>query len=246
MGIDTKASMISQLSAYSMDDGKGIAVLYCLGVDASGNAIYGTAGTPSTAVLSIQGVAGGQPVPVSGTVAITAVSLPLPGGAATAANQETQNTSLSTLKAATDRMAASGGGIFIQQDSQGTIAKETGGHLAAAAADLNELTAAPVAKIPLAITPKTVTTPGTAEAIVGSEAYVRSLTLQAKKAAGDNTGNVFIGVSGLDQGVNEMIELEPGQTFTLTAPAGTRINIATLYIDADNAGDGVVGIYIPV
>jgi hypothetical protein len=215
-------------------------------VDASGSTIYGAAGTPSTAVLSIQGVAGGQPVPVSGTVAITVESLPLPAGAATAANQETQNTSLSTLKAATDRMVASGGGIYVQQDSQGTIAKEAGGNLAAAAADLNELTAAPVAKVPLAITAKTVTTPGTAEALVGSETYVRSLTLQAKKAAGDNTGNVFIGVSGLDQGVNEMIELEPGQTFTLTAPAGTKINIATLYIDADNAGDGVVGIYIPV
>ncbi len=39
-------------------------------------------------------------------------------------------TATSTLKAATDLMAASGGGAYVRQDSTGTIAKETGGNLA--------------------------------------------------------------------------------------------------------------------
>ena len=56
----------------------------------------GTAGTPSGGVLSVQGVAGGTAMPVSGTLsignlpatqAISAASLPLPAGAATATAQ---------------------------------------------------------------------------------------------------------------------------------------------------------------
>lgn len=42
----------------------GTSVLY----DASGNPVFGTAGSPGSAVLTVQGVSGGQPSPVSGTV----------------------------------------------------------------------------------------------------------------------------------------------------------------------------------
>lgn len=48
-------------------------------VDASGNTIVvglGTAGTPSGGVVSIQGVSGGQVIPVSGTVAVTQSTSP--------------------------------------------------------------------------------------------------------------------------------------------------------------------------
>lgn len=56
----------------------------------------GVAGTPSADVLSIQGVAGGTALPVSGTFwqatqPVSAASLPLPAGAATAANQPVIN-----------------------------------------------------------------------------------------------------------------------------------------------------------
>lgn len=52
----------------------------------------GTAGTPSADVISVQGVVGGQAVPVSGTFyqatqPVSAAALPLPSGAATAALQ---------------------------------------------------------------------------------------------------------------------------------------------------------------
>lgn len=53
----------------------------------------GTAGSASTDVLSVQGVAGGVAQPMS------AASLPLPAGASTAANQSTQITALSNILA---------------------------------------------------------------------------------------------------------------------------------------------------
>lgn len=45
----------------------GTSVLY----DASGAPVFGTAGSPGSAVLTVQGVSGGQPSPVSGTVTAT-------------------------------------------------------------------------------------------------------------------------------------------------------------------------------
>lgn len=51
----------------------------------------GTAGTASTDVITVQGIASGTVLPVS------AASLPLPTGAATAAKQDTGNTSLASI-----------------------------------------------------------------------------------------------------------------------------------------------------
>lgn len=53
------------------------------------------------------------------------------GGTVTEASAADIKTGVSTLKAATDLLAASGGGGFIRQDSTATIAKESGGNLAA-------------------------------------------------------------------------------------------------------------------
>ena len=113
------------------------------------------------------------------------------------------------------------------------------------AADLNELTAAPVEKTP-AVVVQAITTPSTAEALVGSETFARAVYLQARKVAGDNTGNVFVGLSDLDQGVAELFELTPGSTCEIVMPSGTKIDLNDIYIDADTAVDGVVGWYIPV
>lgn len=49
---------------------------------------------------------------------------------ATAANQATEITSLSSIKTNSDPLVASGGGGYVRQDSTATIAKETGGNLA--------------------------------------------------------------------------------------------------------------------
>lgn len=61
--------------------------------DANGIAMQGAgaAGTPAGGVVSVQGVASGTNLPIS------AASLPLPSGAATAAHQSTANTSLASI-----------------------------------------------------------------------------------------------------------------------------------------------------
>lgn len=60
----------------------------------------GSAGTPSDEVLSVQGITSMTPLKVDGSAAtqpISAASLPLPAGAATASNQTTGNTSLGSI-----------------------------------------------------------------------------------------------------------------------------------------------------
>ena len=104
---------------------------------------------------------------------------------------------------------------------------------------------APVEKTPVLIT-QFIATASTAEALIGSETFARSVHLQAKKATTDNTGNIFIGLSGLDQGTAEVFELAPGDSFDLDMPAGTKIDLNDIYIDADTNNDGVVGWYIPI
>lgn len=89
---------------------------------------------------------------------------------------------------------------------------------------------------------KTVTTSSTAVPLSTTELWVDILILQAKKVAGDNTGNVFRGDSTLDQGVKEGIEMEPGDYWMWPGSTvqGQSIDLATVYIDADTDGDGVV------
>lgn len=93
---------------------------------------------------------------------------------------------------------------------------------------------------------KAVTTASTAEKLVASTTYARYVELQAKKVAADNTGNVFIGLSDLDQGTAELFELEPGDSIRIDAPDGIKFDISTIYVDADTSADGVVGWYLAV
>lgn len=117
-------------------------------------------------------------------------------------------------------------------------------------ADLSELTDAPVEKTPVKVT-QFVAVASTAEALVASETFAREVHLQARKAAADNTGNVFIGLSDLDQGVAELFELTntigaDHNRFDLVMPPGTKVDLNDIFVDADNATDGVVGWYIPI
>jgi len=107
------------------------------------------------------------------------------------------------------------------------------------------LTSAPAAKTLTGVI-KAVTTAGTAVKLVAAETFARSVMLTAKRATTDNAGSVFIGVSDLDMGVKEYLELAPGDYWELPAHPGVKFDLSTIYIDADNATDGVAGIYMPV
>jgi len=93
---------------------------------------------------------------------------------------------------------------------------------------------------------KAVTTASTAVPLVATSTMCTRLQLQAKKVAADNAGNVFIGLSDLDQGVAELFELVPGEPFEYKCEQGRKLDLAKVYLDADNAADGVVGWYDPV
>ncbi len=89
--------------AIPVDDAHGLPIRCISGC--SGGASEGTptgaAGTPNAKVVTIQGVAGATALPVTGTFwpttqPITAGSLPLPSGAATAARQDALLTALGT------------------------------------------------------------------------------------------------------------------------------------------------------
>lgn len=66
-------------------------------VDAAGAALTGAAGAPSTSALTVQGISGGQAVPISGNITNISGTISLPTGAATSALQTTGNTSLSSI-----------------------------------------------------------------------------------------------------------------------------------------------------
>ncbi len=114
----------------------------------------------------------------------------------------------------------------------------------AMALDLAELTSAPVAKT-LTLLAKTATS-GTQAALVASQTFCRSVTLQAKKVTGANAGNIFIGMAAVSVGDAEVFELTPGQPITIDGGPGTKIDLNTIFIDVDTTGDGVVGLYVPV
>jgi hypothetical protein len=131
----------SGITFRSKDIGAGVqSPMHIIG-DLTGTAIYGTAGTANANVITIQGIASGTVVPVSltsttitGTVAatqsgtwnITNVSgtVSLPTGAATAANQATEISSLATIATNTGAAIPAGSAIIgqvgIDQTTAGT------------------------------------------------------------------------------------------------------------------------------
>lgn len=66
----------------------------------------------------------------------------LPTGAATTANQTTANTTLSSIQTDVAPLVASGAGGYVRQDSNATIAKETGGNLATTATNTGNVSTA--------------------------------------------------------------------------------------------------------
>ncbi len=107
--------------------------------------------------------------------------------------------------------------------------------------------------VPILLTPTEITqavaVAGTAEALAADGTHALGFALMAKKVGGDNVGAVYIGLSDLDAGVKEYFELAPGDVLRMSdlgLPDGVAIDLNDLYVDADNADDGVTGWYYAV
>jgi hypothetical protein len=85
---------------------------------------------------------------------------------------------------------------------------------------------------------KAVTAAGTPERLIGSTTKVESVEIFARKAPGTaNTGAIYIGISA-SGGANYRV-LAPDESFSISAPAGKKIDLNTIYIDAANSADAV-------
>lgn len=84
---------------------------------------------------------------------------------------------------------------------------------------------------------------GTREAFAGSQQVIYFL-IRAGKAAGVNTGNVYIGTAAVDQTTAQQIILSPGDTYEFKAPDGLSTDLDAWFVDADNAADGITGFYL--
>ena len=99
-------------------------------------------------------------------------------------------------------------------------------------------------KAPIGFTKANVT-PGTKLALSATHIRCTYVEVSAKRAAADNTGNVFIGGTGLVAGTAEQVELAPGDVWWREARSGECFDLYDIYMDADTATDGVAGYYIP-
>jgi len=123
------------------------------------------------------------------------------------------------------------------------LALEAGGNLAAIAADLNELTAAPVAKTPTFLSAVIIGTPGTPTALANNDTFFTYAVLQAGRAAAANASLITIG-GNTAYTTQRATELAPGDTWSLIPPAGTKWDLNDFYIDGVNTDDGVRIMYI--
>ena len=97
----------------------------------------------------------------------------------------------------------------------------------------------------LTLVTKATAAAGTGVALVGSETFVTKVWLNARKATGANTGVVYIGTSTVDKTSIQQMALAPGDAIVLEMPAGTKLNLATIYLESATTADGVTGWYIP-
>ena len=90
---------------------------------------------------------------------------------------------------------------------------------------------------------KTVTSAGTAEALVSTAIKCSSVVIQAKRG---NTNPVFVGDNNVDS--SNGIELDAEETISLAANDSGRVptllQLDTIYIDVTTNGEGVNILYI--
>jgi len=91
---------------------------------------------------------------------------------------------------------------------------------------------------------KPVATPDTSVPLAAAAANVRAVWMVAKRTDAANAGTVYIKDSTVDKDNKQGVALAPGDYFEIPIPAGTTIDLHTVYVDADTATDGVCGGYI--
>jgi hypothetical protein len=89
---------------------------------------------------------------------------------------------------------------------------------------------------------KTVSDADVPEALCSSETYFRWAVVMGKKAArSNNSDRVYLGTTS---GNNEQpYEIKSGETITINAPPGQKMDFQNWYVDVQTAGDGVIVIY---
>ena len=112
-------------------------------------------------------------------------------------------------------------------------------------ADLNELTAAPVAKL-LTVVTRAITTSGTSLALTAAETFARKAYLNARRANAANSGYVYVGNSDVDYSTNQQMALAPGDAIVIDDGPGTKFDLNKVYLDATKNNDGITGFYFPV
>jgi len=86
-----------------------------------------------------------------------------------------------------------------------------------------------------------VSTPGTAEALLGSSTYAISMTVFAHSS---NTGNIYLGNALVDKTTSTQLILTAGNYAIVDVPLGYKFGIHNWYVDADDATDGVYFTYM--
>lgn len=85
---------------------------------------------------------------------------------------------------------------------------------------------------------KAVAAAGTPVKLVATTTLVDSVTIQAQKnVTTANTGNIYVGFSST--GGQNYIVLAPGQSTSIQAPAGKKVDLSLIYIDAATNADAV-------
>lgn len=88
---------------------------------------------------------------------------------------------------------------------------------------------------------KIVAASGTAEPIVAASTNALSLYVRAKNA---NTGNIYFGDSSVDETSDQQVILSAGQSVSVDAPPGYRLDVNEFYADVDVNGEGIDFLYV--
>ena len=96
----------------------------------------------------------------------------------------------------------------------------------------------PVAKTPTSLAAVIIGTPGTPVVLAADATYFRQVTFQAGRAAAANASAISIG-GNTAYTSQRQIELYPGDSRTITADPGTKLDLNDWYIDGVNTDDGV-------
>jgi hypothetical protein len=86
---------------------------------------------------------------------------------------------------------------------------------------------------------KSVAVPGTSESLTSTDVYVVSVAVYPKTAS-VNVGNIYFGNSAVDRSTSKQFIITSANSgIAIDVGVGNKLNLKSLFIDADNAGDGV-------